>query len=157
MDKFTKEKLVAFLRASRETVDDQTALRAKELYPMYENIVGTYQKKGFRCRYKTGGKTYLYKLTCEDQTEQGTYIAENYTPVDAASIWTGIDETHDGTLADPIPAAAGGMDYVYGLYYIEGGTIYLCTRTGCVDGETISLDYLPSALVGHYFEIVTPE
>lgn len=69
------------------------------------------------------------------------------------SLYTCIDEAHAGTLEDPIPAAAN-MEYIKGRYYIEDGQIYLMNRAGMEDGEGIVLQHLPSALVGHYFEIV---
>lgn len=145
--------LVAFLKAARLTADDQTALTGMELYPTFESVVGTYQKKGARVRYDVNDKTFLFKLTCEDQTENGTLILESWNPVDASSIWTAIDVTHSGTIDDPIPASAG-MEYVKGKYYIEGETIYLMNREGMAEGETITLQYLPSQLVGQYFEVV---
>ena len=55
--------------------------------------------------------------------------------------------------ADPIPAVAG-MEYEYGKYYSEDGTIYICQRTGEAAGGKITLHYLPSQLVGQYFEVV---
>ena len=58
-----------------------------------------------------------------------------------------------GTIDDPIPAVAG-MEYVYGKYYIEGETVYICKRTGEAEGGTIVLQFLPSQLVGQYFEVV---
>lgn len=53
-----------------------------------------------------------------------------------------------GTLENPITAERG-MTYVEGTYYRdpEDGKTYLCTR-----GET--LNYIPSELIGHYFEEV---
>ena len=145
--------LVAFLKAARFTADDQTALTGMELYPRFESVVGTYQKKGARVRYDVNNKTFLFKLTCEDQTEYGTLILESWNPVEAKSIWTAIDVTHAGTIGDPIPAVAG-MEYVYGKYYIEGKTVYICKRTGEAEGGTIVLQFLPSQLVGQYFEVV---
>lgn len=60
----------------------------------------------------------------------------------------------EGTIIDPIPASAG-MEYVYGKYYFDpaDNKTYLCTRAGTVDGETITLYYLPHELVGQYFEL----
>lgn len=147
------EELKTFIKSARLTADDQTALAGKDLYPMFADIVGTTQKKGFRCRYEVNGQMNLYKLSCDDQTEQGTQILADWNPVDAQAIWTAIDIEHAGTLDDPIPAAAG-MEYVKGLYYIEGTTIYLMNRSGMQDGEKITLQYLPSQLVGQYFEEV---
>lgn len=72
---------------------------------------------------------------------------ENWKPsLATASIWTAINTEHAGTIEDPIPAVAG-MEYIEGLIYIEDGKLYRCTRGGVVY-------YLPSALVGHYFEEV---
>lgn len=147
------KEIAAFIKAARDTAPDQAAARAPEFYPAFEDVVGTYQKKGARVRYTVNDQIVLYKLTCEDQTEEGTLILESWNPVDAPSIWTAIDVTHAGTIDDPIPAVAG-MEYVYGKYYIEGETIYICKRTGEAEGGTIVLQFLPSALVGQYFEVV---
>lgn len=148
-----KKELVAAMKAMRTTANDQTAVKAMELYPLFADIAGTYQHKGFRCRYEVGGQMNLYKLSCDDTTEQGTLIVENWNPADAPSIWTAIDIEHEGTLEDPIPAVAG-MEYIKGKYYIEDGTIYLMNRQGMADGESVVLHYLPSQLVGQYFEAV---
>lgn len=149
----TYNELKTFLKSARLTADDQTALAGKDLYPMFADIVGTVQKKGFRCRYEVNGQMNLYKLSCDDQTADGTQILADWNPVDAQSIWTAIDIEHAGTLDDPIPAAAG-MEYVKGKYYIEGTKIYLMNRAGMQDGESIQLQYLPSQLIGQYFEEV---
>lgn len=71
------------------------------------------------------------------------------------ALWTAINVSNSGTIDDPIPAVRG-MEYIYGSYYSdeEDKNIYLCTRTGAVDGETIILQYLPHELVGIYFEKV---
>ena len=135
------------------TFTDENALKVIELYPTFEDVVGTYQKKGARVRYDVNAKTFLFKLTCEDQTKNGTLILESWNPVEAKSIWTAIDVTHAGTIDDPIPAVAG-MEYIKGKYYIEGETIYLMNREGMADGESVVLHYLPSQLVGQYFEAV---
>ena len=71
-----------------------------------------------------------------------------WEPENAASLWEGIDETHAGTLADPIPYE-GNMALVAGLYYVQGGKVYLCTR------DTISpVHNALSELVGLYVEMV---
>lgn len=145
--------IATFIKAARDTAPDQAAARAPEFYPAFQDVVGTYQKKGARVRYTVNDKPVLYKLTCEDQTTDGTLIIETWNPVDASSIWTAIDIEHEGTLEDPIPAVAG-MEYTKGLYYIEDGAIYLMNRQGMAEGETITLQYLPSQLVGQYFEVV---
>ncbi len=148
------KEIAAYIKAARDTTPDQAAARAPEFYPAFQDVVGTYQKKGARVRYTVNNKPVLYKLTCENQTEAGTLILESWNPVDAASIWTAIDIEHEGTLDDPIPAVAG-MEYVYGKYYIEGKAVYICKRIGEAEGGTIVLQFLPSQLVGQYFEIAS--
>lgn len=69
---------------------------------------------------------------------------------------TVIDVAHAGTQDGPIPAERG-MEYTYGLYYLdsEDNNLYLCQRTGEVEGSTVVLQFLPHELVGHYFAKVT--
>lgn len=148
-----KNELVTAIKSMRSTADDQTAVKAMELYPLFDDIKGTYQKKGFRCRYEVNGQMNLYKLACDDATEQGTLIIDSWNPIDAQAIWTAIDIEHAGTIDDPIPAARG-MEYVKGLYYVENDVIYLMNRQGMQDGETVALQYMPSELVGQYFEVI---
>lgn len=148
-----KKELVAAMKAMRNTADDQTAVKAMDLYPLFTEIVGTYQHKGFRCRYEANGQMNMYKLSADDTTEQGTLIVENWNPVDAQAIWTAINIEHAGTLEDPIPAARG-MEYVKGKYYVENEIIYLMNRAGMQDGESVILQYMPSELVNHYFTAV---
>ena len=70
------------------------------------------------------------------------------------TLFVKIEETHAGTLEDPIPAAAN-LEYVKGKYYIENDVIYLMNRAGMADGETVVLQFVPSQLIGQYFEVVT--
>ncbi len=134
------------------TVDatDETALANLNLYPLFDTIKGTYQHKGKKCRYEVDGKMKLFKFKPDDVTENGTFIAENWLPTDQ-TVWEPIDVSHAGTLADPIPAEPG-MTYVYGKFYIEGETVYLCKRQG--EAGEITLHALPSQLIGNYFEVV---
>ena len=133
--------LVAFLKAARLTVDDNTALTGMELYPVW--AVGLAVEVGQRYQY--GDR--LYKVVQAHTTQA------DWTPDVTRALWTVIDVLHAGTIDDPIPAVAG-MEYVYGKYYIEGETVYICKRTGEAEGGTIVLQFLPSQLVGQYFEVV---
>lgn len=72
----------------------------------------------------------------------------DWAPELTPSLWNRIDLEHAGTKEDPIPAALNMM-YYKGKYYIEGDVLYLCTRD-----SGIALAYLPSQLVGQYFEVV---
>lgn len=96
-----------------------------------------YGEKVYRCR--------------QDHTTQG-----DWTPDVTPAMWSVIDVVHVGTVDDPIPSVRG-MEYIYGLHYLdpEDGLIYLCTRLDAVDGETVTLQYLPHEVVGQYFESIS--
>ena len=50
-----------------------------------------------------------------------------WEPENAASLWEQINETHAGTIDDPIPYS-GNMALTSGLYYMQDWVIYKCTR-----------------------------
>ena len=130
-------------------VDDQTALRMVEFYPEWNCLIGQTVDKA-EYKFQHNGK--LYKTIPANHTFQADWVPG----VGTESIYVRIDEAHDGTKYDPIPAARG-MEYVYGLYYAdsEDGKLYLCQRTGEAAGGTVVLQYLPHELIGHYFTEVT--
>ena len=77
----------------------------------------------------------------------------DWTPDVTPALWAVVsDGSTAGTVDDPIPASRG-MEYKYGLYYLdpEDNKTYLCTRVGEEEGGTIVLHYLPHELVGQYF------
>lgn len=125
---------------------DEEALTVKELFPAFESLIGQTLTKGTRLTYN--GELY--------KTAQEVQVQEIYKPgaVGTESLYTHIsDESHAGTLEDPIPAQKN-MEYIKGKYYIDGDTIYLMNREGMEDGEGVTLQYLPSELIGHYFSVV---
>lgn len=133
--------LKSFIKAARLIVDDDTALVGRELYPVWgENI-----SVSAGDRYQYNDK--LYKCVQAHTTQ------ESWTPDLTPALWAVIDVAHTGTIDDPIPASRG-MEYVRGLYYIENDVIYLMNRQGMQDGESVTLQYVPSELVGQYFEVV---
>lgn len=116
------------------TVDDNTALRMREFYPKW--AAGVDYATGYKVQ--RGGKLWR---CLQSHTAQAGWEPEN-----AASLWTKICETHDGTIDDPIPYS-GNMALESGKYYIQDDVIYLCTR------DTINPVYQPlSELVGLYME-----
>ena len=134
------------------TVDDQTALRMRRYYPTFAELVGQTVSHGTKFRVDDSEDADLYKTIQPELT-----IQAHYPPgVGTESLYTRIDEAHDGTKYDPIPAARG-MEYVYGLYYLdsEDGKLYLCQRTGEAAGGTVVLQYMPHELMGHYFTEAT--
>lgn len=136
---------MARYKAAATHFDDAVALTVPELFDQWKP--DTYYKEGERRR--RSGK--LYKV----REGKAHTSRANWPPELTPDLWVIIDETHAGTLDDPIPAAAG-MEYVYGLYYLdpEDGKTYLCSRAGELPGGSIVLHYLPHELVGMYFEEV---
>lgn len=99
-------------------VDDNTALRMKQYYPTFDEIVGQTVKQGFRFRHGD----YLW-ATVKELT-----IQSHYAPGDGMeSLYTKVNETHAGTLEDPIPYD-GNMELEKGKHYSQYSTIYLCNR-----------------------------
>lgn len=101
------------------TVDDNTALRMKQFYPDFDSIIGKEVEKGFKFRH--GDK--LWSVAQPELT-----ILSHYVPgAGMESLYTKVNETHAGTLADPIPYD-GNMALENGKHYSQNSTIYLCNR-----------------------------
>lgn len=96
-------------------VDDKMALRMKEFYPNWES--GVSYEKDFKVQYN--GR--LYKVL-QVHTSQS-----NWTPDTTASLYTEINETHSGTIEEPIPYN-GNMALEKGKYYSQNNAIYICVR-----------------------------
>lgn len=127
------------------------ALQVKTLHPKWSDLVKlghvyTNGEPGYRFWYEGDGE--LYACTKGDPTFQSDWIPG----VGTGALYVRVNEENAGTIDDPIPADRG-MEYTYGLYYLdpEDGKTYLCTRTGEADGDTVVLQYLPHELVGQYF------
>ena len=117
------------------SVDDNTALRMREFYPVWE--AGQDYPEGFKVQF--GGA--LYKVLQAHTSQDG------WEPENAPSLWTEICESHAGTLTDPIPYS-GNMALESGKYYSQNGAVYLCVR------DTVNPVYNDLAeLVGLYVEV----
>ena len=117
-------------------VDDNTALRMLNFYPTWSE--GSAYAAGFKVRYNGN----LWRCIQAHTSQIG------WEPENVASLWEQINETHAGTIDDPIPYA-GNMALENGKYYIQEYEIYLCTR------DTINPVYNTLAeLVGLYVEVV---
>lgn len=97
------------------TVDDNTALRMLDFYP--EWAAGTAYSVGHKVR--KDGK--LWRVVQAHTSQTG------WEPENVAALWEQINETHAGTLDDPIPYS-GNMALTSGQYYMQDWVIYLCTR-----------------------------
>lgn len=134
---FTESEVLAMLipqQINTLTVDDNTALRMLGFYPEWAADMA--YSVGFKVR--KDGK--LWRVIQAHTSQTG------WEPENAASLWEQINETHAGTIDDPIPYD-GNMSLTAGLYYMQDLVIYLCTR------DTVNPVYNPLAeLVGLYVE-----
>lgn len=96
-------------------VDDNTALRMLGFYPAWS--AGTAYTVGYKVR--KDGK--LWRVVQAHTSQTG------WEPENAASLFEQINETHAGTMDDPIPYS-GNMALTSGLYYVQDWVIYKCTR-----------------------------
>ena len=131
------------IEQASQSLDDAVALTAVELFPQWKELVkeGRKVEKGFRFQHE--GNLY--------RTEQPTYtFVEYYVPGTAGteSLFSKVDETHKGTIDDPIPYEKN-MEIYNGLYYTQYDVVYLCIRDS---GQPLYHDL--SALVGNYVEVV---
>ena len=115
----TAEEVTALLikqQVNTLEVDDNTALRMVEFYPAW--AAGVSYTTGYKVQY--GGNLWR---CMQAHTAQSGWEPSTAT----ASLWEQICESHDGTLADPIPYS-GNMALENGKYYTQDGATYLCTR-----------------------------
>lgn len=142
----TAEEVTALLikqQINSITVDDQTALRMRRYYPTFAELVGQTVKLGTKFRADDSENADLYKTIQPELTIQAHYPPGEGTE----SLYTRIDEIHDGTKYDPIPYN-GNMALENGKYYIEDGVIYLCNRDSGIAVYNRLAD-----LVGIYVEV----
>lgn len=135
---------------SAQTATDKQALAMPTMYPYWaEKTAYGGENDPKIVRRPIDGRDQLYRCR-QAHTSQEGWEPENYP-----AGWVAINNTSAGTIDDPIPAVRG-MEYTYGLYYLdsEDGKTYLCKRTGEAEGGTVVLQYLPHELLGQYFEEV---
>lgn len=140
--------LVDYLKSATPVVDDATALIGKDLYPEWDSFDEGYQ-------FTTGARVNCDDVLWKCITAHAKQA--NWRPsINTASLWTAINAGHAGTIDDPIPVpeALTSFEYEWGKYYLEDGVKYLCDRQGGKEGDTYTLAYKPSALIGHYFSVV---
>ena len=137
------KKMRSFIEKCVQSLNDSEALEAVSLYPKWKKLVelGSVESpSGYKFQYD--GK--LYACINANPTFQADWIPGEGTE----SIYVRIDETHTGTVDDPIPYD-GNMALVSGMYYAQDGVTYVCTR------DTVSPVYHALRdLVGLYVETV---
>lgn len=122
-------------------VDDNTAVRMMGFYPTFEGIIGQTVQQGYK--FTHSGKLWRVK-------QPSLTIQTHYPPgLGTESLYEQVNETHDGTMDDPIPYS-GNMALKSGEHYYQDGAIYRCIR------DSIDPVYQPLIeLVGQYVEAAT--
>lgn len=129
-------RLRSIIETAVQSLSDSEALEAVTLHPAWAI------DKDYPAGHKVQRNGRLWRCIQAHTSQEG------WEPENAHSLWEGIDETHDGTLYDPIPYE-GNMALTAGLYYTQDGKVYLCTRdTGNPVHNALS------ELVGLYVEVV---
>jgi hypothetical protein len=129
-------KMRPIIEQAAQSLDDATALTAVALHPVWKT--GTVCPLGYKVQ--KDGK--LWRCLQEHTSQTG------WEPENAPSLWEQINETHAGTLEDPIPYE-GNMTLKSGKHYVQDGVIYRCIRnTGNPVYNALS------DLVGLYVEVV---
>lgn len=117
-----------------QSLPDAAALKGIRLYPLW----------GSGKEYAAGEKVQfdgrLWRCV------QGHTSQSGWEPENVPALWEQICESHAGTADDPIPYE-GNMALVQGLYYVQDGALYRCTR----DTE-IPVHHALAELVGLYVE-----
>lgn len=130
------------MEQAAQSLEDAVALTAVELFPQWKELVKDNRTvdRGFRFQYE--GQLW--------RTEQPTYtFVAHYVPGQGTeSLFSKVDETHAGTIDDPIPYD-GNMVIFAGKYYIQNDVVYLCTLNS---GIPLYNDL--ANLVGLYVEVV---
>lgn len=127
--------LFSALETLRAGATDNQALEAKYLYPVWQP--DTAYTTAHRLLYGD----ILYRVL-QDHTSQA-----DWTPDITPALYTVVEAVHTGSADDPIPYN-GNMALVEGLYYTQGGVLYICTRS---TGQPVynNLD----ELIGIYVEL----
>lgn len=129
-------KIRANLETAVQSLPDASALEVRTFYPAWES--GKAYAVGLKLQYN--GR--LYRVVQAHTSQDG------WTPDAVPALYEVIDETHSGTADDPIPYD-GNMALTAGLYYMQDGEIYRCTRD-----TKIPVVQPLAELVGQYVEKV---
>jgi hypothetical protein len=136
-------KVVDYLKNTRNLITEEMALNYVALYPNWEKQIGKELIVGERIEFEDR----LYKVLTTHTAQ------ETWAPNVASTLFEPIDVINEGTLSNPIIAAAG-MTYFKDKYYLDetDSNVYLCTRDDSNGNGTV-LHFMPSALVGVYFAL----
>lgn len=132
-------KLKVLALPTLQALDDEAALEVMECFPTWESLIGKTVQAGERIW--DDGK--LFRVV------QSHTVQEQWRPgIDTASLYVKVEVEHEkGTKDNPIEFEIN-MELVKGLYYIEDGVEYLCTR------ELAASYWHLKDIVGQYVEVV---
>ena len=137
----------AIIEQGAQSLTDAEALSVKTLYPAWAADTAYTTANGKPVGYKVTRAGRLWKLRQEHTSQTGWEPGATGTE----SLWTEIDEQHDGSRYDPIPYN-GNMELYAGMYYSQLGVTYRCTRA---TGQAV---FSPLAdLAGIYVEVVADD
>ena len=137
--------LMTATKAGIQTMNltDSESLKVKDMYPQWSEFINQQLTQGMKVQYDDK----LYKVRQDIAT-----VLENQPPsIDTAALYEEVNESHAGTLEDPIPYN-NNMELFEGKYYSQYGVTYLCTRS---TGQAVYNNL--SDLVGIYVEKVIEE
>lgn len=125
-------------------LSDEESLQVKDFYPKWESFIGKELPKGYKVTFVRTGETEstLYKVI---QTVNP--VLEHQTPDLVPANYEVIDETHEGTLEDPIPYKKP-MKVYKDKYYTYNKGLYICIKDS---GDP--LQYTPDEVIGHFFNV----
>lgn len=115
-------KMRPIIEQAVQSLPDNDALKTVMMYPTWEKLF----EKSFvaeQTGYKFSYNGILYKTR-----QPGYTFVSHYVPgVGTESLFERIDETHVGTIDNPIPYG-GNIALESGKYYAQDSVVYLCIR-----------------------------
>lgn len=125
-------------KINRIGLTDNEALSVKEMYPKWEDKIGSTIEAGFITLY--GGNLW--------KARQTHTALEVYPPsVATAALYEAVVYQHEGTMEDPIPYTPP-MEIYEGKYYTQYDVLYKCIRSS---GTALTHDLYD--LKGMYVEV----
>lgn len=135
----TEETSIITRKINRIPLTNNEALSVKEMYPKWEDKIGSTIEAGFITLHGEN----LWKA------RQTHTALEIYPPsVATAALYEVVVYQHEGTMEDPIPYTPP-MEIYEGKYYTQYDVLYRCTRSS---GTALSHDLYD--LRGHYVELI---
>lgn len=121
-------------------LSDDEALQVKSMYPQWSEFIDKSLSTGMKVQHNDK----LWRV----RQDISIVLQDQYHSIGTAALYEEINETHAGTLEDPIPYN-NNMELFKDKYYIQNGIKYLCTR----DTQQAVYQTLEN-LVGIYVEVV---